>query len=196
MNKIEQEIVIKMEPEIHQEEEHLAEPKGGARHTKLAMEDIWSSKSPLDDDVPNENLVNMKNRIEEKSVHDGIKSYACFFCGKFFSRKANLKEHVLSVHEGQKNHKCGYCEKSYTESRSLKIHINTVHEGQRNYKCNSCEKLFSQRGSLSVHIKMVHEGSKNHFCDLCDISFISEDYLMLHNRHHQDLNARLKEQSK
>ena len=78
MNKIEQEIVIKMEPEIHQEEEHLAEPQGVARHRELAMEDIWSSKSPLDDDVPNE------NRLEKEPVHDGIKSYACFFCGKFF----------------------------------------------------------------------------------------------------------------
>ena len=54
MKEVEQEIVIKMEPEIHQEE--------------------------VEDDVPNENLVNMKNR---KPVHDGIKSYACFFVASF-----------------------------------------------------------------------------------------------------------------
>ena len=32
MNKIEQEIVIKMEPEIHKEEEHLAVSQGVASH--------------------------------------------------------------------------------------------------------------------------------------------------------------------
>ena len=37
------------------------------------------------------------------SVHEGKNPYNCSYCNGGFSRKDNLKKHIVSVHEGKKS---------------------------------------------------------------------------------------------
>ena len=88
----------------------------------------------------------MFNRIENLrrhilSVHDGVKSHECDFCGKAFSEAGKLKKHINNVHYGLKNHMCGYCGNAFSDSGKLRLHIKTVHEGQNNDTFTSNETV-------------------------------------------------------
>ena len=65
----------------------------------------------------------------------------CFHCGKSFTRKDRVKQHIHTVHEGRKDFICTKCNKSFTAAKTLKKHNHTVHEGQKDYKCDQCNKL-------------------------------------------------------
>ena len=77
-----------------------------------------------------------------KTVPNQNKFYNCTLCLLNFSRKSDLKEHILTDHAGIKPHKCLLCESSFAHKSQLKLHIASVHEGLKPHKCPSCEKSF------------------------------------------------------
>ena len=108
----------------------------------------------------NEVLHSNQEKINFKSVHEGMK---CEKCESTFNTPQTLKQHIDEnhievIHEGSKKYQCYHCDKYFPEKRNLKIHVETVHEGLKNYKCHICDYAGGTRGNLQSHIRNIHIG--------------------------------------
>lgn len=56
-----------------------------------------------------------------------LKLLSCDFCGKHFLNTSKLLRHV-KIHTGEKNFKCNLCGRCFTLKHHLKNHLKTVHE--------------------------------------------------------------------
>ena len=94
-------------------------------------EDLQSGTCEIID--TNLSIVNQGSnpRKIKKTAPKRKKSYNCTLCELKFSRKSDLKKHVLTDHAGIKPHKCRSCESSFARKFDLKRHIQSVHEGKK-----------------------------------------------------------------
>ena len=70
--------------------------------------------------------------------------------------KRHLRRH--DVDRVKDMHPCDErCGKIYTEKRHLDDHVNIVHQRLKNYPCSKCGKLFGRKTNLADHIKRKHE---------------------------------------
>ncbi|XP_054880371.1 zinc finger and SCAN domain-containing protein 2-like [Poeciliopsis prolifica] len=76
--------------------------------------------------------------------------FSCDFCGKRFSLKSSLNNHV-KIHTGEKS--CDFCGKTFHSSSDLKKHMR-VHTGEKPFCCEDCGKIFPQ-----CLFKQTHENS-------------------------------------
>ncbi|XP_048485748.1 zinc finger protein 778-like [Plutella xylostella] len=84
----------------------------------------------------------------------------CSDCGKCFSVRSKLEEHVL-VHTGGKPHQCAICEKTFRTKKSIRLHMIT--HGDQKKTCPICKKVLSVR-YIRDHAKKYHlEGYRNGF---------------------------------
>ena len=117
-----------------------------------------------------------------KSMHEGILSEPCQFCGKKYAGGSeNLKKHIKLVHEGLKNHICDACGVSFSKNALLQNHIKRVHEDKRDHPCNDCGKFFKCKFDLKNHIESIHEGVK-HKCDICGKEFSAKAGVFTHKK--------------
>ncbi|CAB0032222.1 unnamed protein product [Trichogramma brassicae] len=116
----------------------------------------------------------------QKIVHESRKDYACVKCEKKFGRKSDLLKHQKTVHEGRKDIACNKCEKKFGEKSTLTRHQRTFHEGRKDYACNKCEKKFGIKHNLIRHQKIVHESRKDYACDNCEKKFGQTSHLLTH----------------
>ena len=150
------------------------------------------SKEP---DRSNESCKNNRKFDIKENQKDQGSNFQCDFCGKSFSRKANLKSHRESKHEFKidskaKRVQCDLCNKTFKSKDNLKRHNETVHLNIRKFHtCELCEKTFLQMKNLNVHYRSVHNDSSDLQKDLstsmlqcknCDTLFASRIAL---NRH-------------
>lgn len=117
-----------------------------------------------------------------------IPQYICDKCGKIFSSKRNLKQHIL-IHGGELRFKCIFCPYRGLHAGLLKIHIRT-HTRDYNYKCWKCPAKFHTKSNLSKHQQRKHNpGSKVFQCGSCDKSFYTKPEL---NKHHEAIHLGIK----
>ena len=57
------------------------------------------------------------------------KTHPCRYCSKSFSRPDNLNTHIIAVHQGIKNFKCYECGKAFGYSGDIKKHMKNIHGG-------------------------------------------------------------------
>ena len=84
--------------------------------------------------------------------------HQCLQCPQVFTRRDNLKQHVLSIHNGKRYH-CELCQKSFTQSGSLNLHVKSAHGGMR-VKCTLCDKTYARVHGLRQHYLQAHEGNE------------------------------------
>eukprot|EP00485_Elphidium_margaritaceum_P008850 CAMPEP_0202702606 /NCGR_PEP_ID=MMETSP1385-20130828/15572_1 /ASSEMBLY_ACC=CAM_ASM_000861 /TAXON_ID=933848 /ORGANISM="Elphidium margaritaceum" /LENGTH=295 /DNA_ID=CAMNT_0049360291 /DNA_START=44 /DNA_END=931 /DNA_ORIENTATION=- len=117
---------------------------------------------------------------DKKQTSDVKKQHQCQECGKFFTRKFNLKQH-MRIHLNIKPFVCNMCDKAFTQKHSLKHHLRT-HTGIKPFECDFCSKRFAVKYNLTTH-RRIHTGEKPYVCNECDSRFTSRSGLTSHIRH-------------
>lgn len=111
-------------------------------------------------------------------------TYTCPHCKKNYTKKTQLKEHVMSVHENNTPYACDICPRKFALRLSLKSHKSTVHG---NAKCDICQRVLSNQTDLGRHQLKVHgvvpKGTMN--CQHCPLVFKIKSQLENHilNKH-------------
>ncbi|XP_068625819.1 zinc finger protein 892-like isoform X4 [Battus philenor] len=90
----------------------------------------------------------------QKYYHMGEKKFQCSDCGKRFSYKALLTQHVI-MHTTLRAFTCQICEKSFKREKTLRTHLR-IHLNDRRYVCKICKEAFVQIGSLKYHMIKRH----------------------------------------
>ncbi|KAH8373004.1 hypothetical protein KR009_009637 [Drosophila setifemur] len=82
-------------------------------------------------------------------------------------------------------HPCSECEKKFTRKFQLKLHMIAVHRmGEMRYQCQDCGKSFASRHSLRYHVKSIHSTDRPFGCQHCDRRFVLRTQLISHLRTH------------
>ncbi|KAL1452020.1 hypothetical protein WDU94_006339 [Cyamophila willieti] len=84
--------------------------------------------------------------------HKG-KTFTCD-CGKNFSLKDTLNEHIKTVHMGL-TYNCSDCPKTFLKKQGLVAHISNEHKGVL-FECVECAKTFRFKTSYARHLKTEH----------------------------------------
>ena len=113
--------------------------------------------------------------VHERNVTD----LGCSFCGKEFTSKQEVKNHILTDHK-EKKYECSKCEASYRSEMSLQYHIESVHEKKKPHKCSICDASFAAKHALASHVKVVHDKLKLFSCSLCNHDFSRNYHLKTH----------------
>ena len=110
------------------------------------------------------------------------KMFNCETCGKIFSRKGELKQHVRFVHKKKKKFSCTYCHNRFLTNQDLTRHLAT-HSGVKNYKCTYCDYAGVRQQHLTLHINARHT-NKTYICRYkgCGVYKTSQEELYEHIR--------------
>ena len=118
---------------------------------------------------------------EQHPEHCCKKGFTCEFCGKTFTVKNTLQDHIKSIHDGVLEYKCDKCGREFGCRRNLVVHMKGVHEKLKNYVCHQCGQEFGYSQSLKTHMKRVHEKFKC-LCEICKKEFPSVTALRDHKQ--------------
>jgi DNA-directed RNA polymerase subunit RPC12/RpoP len=133
-------------------------------------------------------LTKGKLEFHKRTVHEGLKDWACDICGKTYTLKEGLQLHVEVTHENR-TYKCDQCGKEVTSRASLQTHMAALHERKIEYNCNLCEHKTFAMGSLKKHIKRVHEKSARTYpCIICNKNLYTNKRLSHHKEKHHGGN--------
>ena len=144
----------------------------------------------------------------------------CDFCGKSFSSKMYLSNHISRTHADKQ--KCDICGKYVVKGWSgwyFKKHISSHYNKPgtistcetcgkefsckqnlkkhilsihegKKWQCETCDKYFNCKGDLVRHIAVIHDRVKNQKCTLCEKAYAIEKDL---KRHLKTAHSRIKE---
>lgn len=124
------------------------------------------------------------------SSHDSTPKslHPCSECEKKFTRKFQLKLHMISVHKlgDGLQYECDECQKTFASRHSLSYHQRSVHSDERPHACTHCDRRFVLRTQLSSHLR-IHTGEAKpriFKCHMCDKRWPTKSVLRTHMRSH------------
>ena len=134
----------------------------------------------------------------ESSCHtDQVNKEICSTCGKEFSGKVNLLNHMKYVHSETRAYSCIVCDSKFKQKRDMRVHVLNVHganiskahygnvENQEDFLCDVCDSSFKYKKNLNHHIRSKHETSNDAHkvqCDICSLNFTEEKCLHAHKK--------------
>lgn len=101
----------------------------------------------------------------------GIKPFACTEpgCGRKFTIRPDLNDHIRKSHTGERPFHCTECDKRFLTG-SVYYQHRLIHRGDRRYACQQCEKRFYRADALKNHVR-IHSGEKPYRCPVCERCF-------------------------
>jgi len=153
-------------------------------HVKISLGEIENLKPYLCSDCGRG--FSSKGRLQNHlRIHNNLlKSYMCSVCGTFFATKFTLDGH-LRVHSGEKPYKCEMCDKLFRQSKDLVEHKRRAHTTVRPYVCIVCGKRFINATLLKYHTR-THTGESPLTCNICLKTFKNPTYFNVHIKCHSD----------
>lgn len=86
---------------------------------------------------------------EEEEDPSADKKFKCPQCSHAFSRRHNLKSHMLT-HTHEKPFACNICSSKFRRLHDLKRH-EKLHTGEKPFKCDTCGRRFARLDALTRH---------------------------------------------
>merc|ERR1719336_953338 len=84
--------------------------------------------------------------------HTGTKNYMCDACDATYFTASALRNHKVNKHmEVKETFLCTFCGKGFTKKANLESHI-TLHTGEKRYSCTQCDKKFRSHSVFQVTI--------------------------------------------
>ncbi|KAI5737650.1 hypothetical protein M8J76_015387 [Diaphorina citri] len=108
-------------------------------------------------------------RVHKKLHFQQPKNYFCDLCGKRFSSRSIMEDHLVS-HTGARPYECKTCKKTFVSKYTYKAHLVTHTDRKRPFSCEKCDKSFYTQQNLVQHEK-THSGSKDFVCTECGKAF-------------------------
>lgn len=137
--------------------------------------------------------------------HRQEKNFLCSECGKKFTAKKNLLEH-LNIHTGKRPFTCEHCNATFVQVALITLiifivlkeiisprlflsfqlsayskHLYLHNEGTKIHKCDKCHKSYSHAHMLRQHL-LRHTGLRPFECPKCQCSFKSQSDLWCHSK--------------
>ncbi|XP_064102775.1 zinc finger protein 585B-like [Macrobrachium nipponense] len=146
-------------------------------HPSIEHETEYEEKDPL-----KLNHENWTTPAESQVMHPLLdKIFLCKECGRIFSDKEHLTQHV-DTHAFEKPFVCKECGEIFTQTQALELHMRT-HTGDKLFICAECRKGFSQREHLEIHMK-IHTNDQPFMCEICGEGYIEEADWKMHMKTH------------
>ena len=146
-----------------------------------------------------------KNKLDRHMVkHTKEKAFICDMCGKQYSQKQNLRDHISRYHNEEDNsnrypYSCEHCKRMYRNQTNLYKHMETtdlkcdiceevlpctgvLFRHKKNHascSCEYCDKIFQSKSALQIHVNIKHK-DKGLQCSMCPKKFLFPSYLKLH----------------
>lgn len=80
------------------------------------------------------------------------RALGCEFCGKLFTGRHKLREHIRRKHATEKEFSCKVCGKEFATLLAVQSHMKIKHSEQE-FKCGFCERSYSSDQSRRFHEK-------------------------------------------
>ncbi|XP_039675677.1 gastrula zinc finger protein XlCGF57.1-like [Perca fluviatilis] len=129
-------------------------------HSEVRLKPDTGDSSEINSDVsdhrtdPSEPQSTLKcNRVPvsgKRRKTGNWKQFSCSECGKRFSKKTNLKVHMI-IHSTDKPFSCTVCGKRYSQKGNLVRHM-PHHTGEEKYSCMVCERRFKFKRDVGRHM--------------------------------------------
>ncbi|CDK29152.1 unnamed protein product [Kuraishia capsulata CBS 1993] len=119
--------------------------------TKIAMSDSLQMLPMVDNGLMHEHS---NQQVDARLLGSDLKEqrrFQCPNCDSGFTRKHNLKSHMLT-HTQEKPFVCDSCGSKFRRQHDLKRHYK-LHTGEKPFKCNKCNRKFARSDALDRHNK-------------------------------------------
>ncbi|KAM3958673.1 uncharacterized protein ACR2FA_007312 [Aphomia sociella] len=136
--------------------------------------------------------IHMLPRSKRSNVRDPA-YFTCDYCGKTYTSRPQLKNHIVWIHMDVRPHQCQWCGKRFYTSTRLAEHT-IVHTRERKFECDICGVKLVSKMAVVYH-RRRHTGEKPYTCEDCGEKFISSSRRSEHakRRHGKGLKMQCKE---
>lgn len=89
--------------------------------------------------------------------HTGRNLHSCKYCGKVFTRRTKMTEHMIShMHDGKK-FECYICLQKFQRLATVRAHFTTKHKlpDAETFRCRYCTKTYLNEKTYRAHLRFV-----------------------------------------